>query len=138
MTGLKFDLKSIGQRCRQFGAKFLVDGTQSVGALPLNLQETQIDVLVCASYKWMLGPYGLGLAYYGDDFDQGIPLEESWANRTNAKNFGGLTKYDSNYSGQAGRYNVGESANFISAPVLLAALEQLNVWTPEGLSLIHI
>ncbi|MCB0621142.1 MAG: aminotransferase class V-fold PLP-dependent enzyme, partial [Saprospiraceae bacterium] len=55
MNGLRFDLKAIGQRCREVGAKFLVDGTQSVGVLPIDVQDLHIDALICATYKWLLG-----------------------------------------------------------------------------------
>jgi len=53
--GTLFDLKAIGARAREVGAAFVVDATQSVGALPFDVQEIQPDALICAGYKWMLG-----------------------------------------------------------------------------------
>jgi selenocysteine lyase/cysteine desulfurase len=76
MNGLRFDLERIGAKCRQVGAKFLVDGTQSVGALEMDVQRFHIDALVCAAYKWLFGPYSLALAYISDDFSNGRPLEQ--------------------------------------------------------------
>ena len=49
--------------------------------MPFDLDEIQPDALVCAGYKWLMGPYGSGLAYYGKYFDQGKPIEESWINK---------------------------------------------------------
>jgi selenocysteine lyase/cysteine desulfurase len=40
------------------GARLFVDGTQSVGALPIDLDG--IDYLAVAAYKWLLCPRGLG------------------------------------------------------------------------------
>lgn len=131
MSGLKFDLKQIGNKCKEVGAKFIVDGTQSVGAIPMDIKEYNIDVLVCASYKWLFGPYSVALAYIGEAFHQGIPLEETWMNRTNAQNFGQLTNYDNNYTPDAGRYNVGQFSNLVLMPMLISSLKQIHTWQVE-------
>ena len=62
--GSLYDLQAIGQACKEHNAYLIIDGTQSVGALPLSINDFNIDVLVVAGYKWLLGHYGLGLAYY--------------------------------------------------------------------------
>lgn len=131
--GYKFDLEAIGEKCAAVGAVFVVDGTQSVGILPMDIQKFRIDALVCAGYKWLLGPYSLGVAHIGEKLATGKPLEESWINRSNAKDFSRLTDYVDTYTPQSGRYNVGQSANFILTPMLLAALKQINAWQPENM-----
>lgn len=131
MNGIRFDLKAIGDRCKDVGCKFLIDGTQSVGALPMNVQEYGIDALICAGYKWLLGPYSIGLAYYSPDFHDGVPIEESWMNRTNARGFSSLTNYDPEYGSGASRFNVGETSHFIQLPMLLEGLNQVLSWTPQ-------
>jgi selenocysteine lyase/cysteine desulfurase len=129
MNGLKFDLESIGQKCKTVGAIFIVDGTQSTGAAEMDVKRFKIDALICASYKWLFGPYGMGISYFGHAFDGGKPLEESWLNRTNSQDFGNLTNYDHEYTEDSGRYNVGEMSNFILLPMLNASLKQINEWT---------
>ncbi|RYC70414.1 aminotransferase class V-fold PLP-dependent enzyme [Spirosoma sordidisoli] len=131
MYGTRFDLEAIGERARSVGAWLAVDGTQSVGALQFDLQAVQPDALICVGYKWLMGPYSLGLAYYGPAFDDGIPLEEGWANRLDSNQFHRLTEYQPAYRPKAYRYNVGESTHFIQMPMLEAALTQLNDWKPE-------
>ncbi len=133
MTGLKFDLEAIGKKCKSVNAKFIVDGTQSVGALPIDIKKYNIDALICASYKWLMGPYAMGLMYISSEFNNGIPLEESWMNRTNARNFKQLTNYTTNYGEGAMRYNVGQTSNFISMPILKSGLEQITRWTPKAI-----
>jgi selenocysteine lyase/cysteine desulfurase len=128
--GTLFDLQAIGAKCKKHQAVFIVDGTQSVGALPIDVVECQIDALVCAGYKWLMGPYSIGLAYYSEIFNHGTPLEETWMNRSNAQNFSGLTSYVNDYSPGAGRYNVGEFSNFTLLPMLNAAIEQILEWDP--------
>jgi selenocysteine lyase/cysteine desulfurase len=129
--GTRFDLEAIRKRTREVGALLVIDGTQSVGALPFDVQHIQPDALICAGYKWLLGPYSIGLAYYGSYFDNGKPVEENWINRLNSEDFAGLVNYQSQYQPGALRYEVGEHSNFILLPMLLKAIKQLNNWGPE-------
>lgn len=131
--GTLFNLKEIRKRTLEVGALFLIDGTQSVGALPFKVNEIQPDVLVCAGYKWLMGPYSIGMAYYGPYFDHGKPIEENWINRLHSEDFAGLVNYEVNYQPGALRYEVGEHSNFILAPMMLAALKQINAWSPAGI-----
>lgn len=131
--GTLFKLTEIRKRTREVGALLIIDGTQSVGALPFNLKEVQPDALVCAGYKWLMGPYSLGLAWYGEYFDQGKPIEENWINRFHSENFAGLVNYETSYQPGALRYEVGEHSNFILLPMLLEALKQINQWKPKSI-----
>ncbi len=131
--GTRFDLDAIRKRTRDVGALLIIDGTQSVGALPFDVQKIQPDALVCGGYKWMMGPYSIGLAYYGEYFDSGRPLEENWINRLNSEDFSALVSYESNYQPGALRYEVGEHSNFILVPMMLEALKQINQWKPENI-----
>lgn len=129
--GTRFDLPAIRARSRDVGALLVIDGTQSVGALPFELPHIQPDALVCGGYKWLLGPYSLGLAYLGPAFDGGRPLEESWMNRKGSDHFAGLVNYKPGYRPYALRYEVGEASNFVLVPMLLEALKVLNAWGPH-------
>jgi len=129
--GTPFDLVRIGERAREVGAALVVDGTQSVGAVPFDFSEIRPDALVCASYKWLMGPYSIGLAYYGARYDGGVPIEESWLSREGSRNFAGLVDQGDAYRAGAARYDVGETSNFILIPMLLAALEQVMGWGVE-------
>jgi selenocysteine lyase/cysteine desulfurase len=128
--GTIFDLEAVGRRCKEVGAVFIVDGTQSVGAKPIDVQAAQIDALVVAAYKWMMGPYSIGMAYYSPYFNNGFPLENSWMTRANAHDFTSLTNYTDAYFPGAARYDMGEFSNFMLMPMLDAALSQLLEWEP--------
>ncbi|MDF1573698.1 MAG: aminotransferase class V-fold PLP-dependent enzyme [Bacteroidales bacterium] len=128
MNGTKFNLEDIGARCREVGAKLIVDGSQSVGALPIDVRKANIDALICAAYKWLMGPYSTALSFIHEDFNKGIPLEESWMTRPNAERFDRLTNYVKDYKPGAVRFDVGQSSNFIFLPMLDEALGQLLDW----------
>ena len=131
--GTLFDLKAIRSATRERDALMVIDGTQSVGALPLSVKEVDPDALVCAGYKWLFGPYSTGYAYYSATFDSGKPIEQNWINRRGAENFGGLVTYTDEYAPGALRYEVGEHSNFVMLPMMIAALKQVRRWDPENI-----
>jgi len=126
--GTPFDLLQIGERAREVGAAFVLDGTQAVGVMPFDVQRIRPDALVCASYKWLTGPYSIGAAYFGPRYDDGVPLEETWQGKEGSHDFAGLVDQSDRYRSGAARYDVGEPANFILVPMFIAALEQLLEW----------
>jgi selenocysteine lyase/cysteine desulfurase len=123
--GTLYDLGRISQKARAVGAALIVDGTQSVGALPFDVAEIQPDALICAGYKWLMGPYGLGYAYYGERFADGVPLEDNWIARAGSEDFSGLVNYQDAYADGATRFDVGEKSNPILLPMMLAALREV-------------
>jgi selenocysteine lyase/cysteine desulfurase len=132
--GTRFDLEAVGERCRAVGAALVVDGTQSVGAVPFDVERVKPDALVVAAYKWLLGPYALALGWFGPRFDDGTPLEETWIARAGSEDFQGLVDYVDDYQPGAVRYDVGERSNFALLPGLEAALELVLAWTPDEVS----
>ena len=131
--GTRFDLERLGARARECGTRFILDGTQSVGAQPFSITHIQPDAVVCAGYKWLMGPYSIGLAYFGPAFDDGIPLEENWITRRGSEDFSALVRYREDYHPGAIRYDVGERSNFILLPMLEAGLTQVIGWGPEAI-----
>ena len=128
--GTLFDLKSIRQKSSAVGAALIIDGTQSIGALPFDVKEVQPDALICSTYKWLLGPYGIGVAYYGPMYDNGVPIEESWINRKGSNQFASLANYQPEYRPKAWRYSMGEQSNMIYVAMLNASIRQIIDWQP--------
>jgi cysteine desulfurase / selenocysteine lyase len=60
-TGLKLDLKRLGDACARHGVLFCIDAIQQLGALPLDLEHSGADFVVAGSHKWLLAPEGLAL-----------------------------------------------------------------------------
>lgn len=130
--GTLIDLAAVGQRCREVGAALVVDGTQSVGALPFDVAAIRPDFLIVAGYKWLLCPYTFGFLYVAPQRQGGIPLEHSWRDGM-LEGWGvdwrdGHLDYPEGWQPGAGRFNMGETANFISTPMAIKALEQVQAW----------
>ena len=132
-NGSLFDLKTISKKAKQHNALLIIDGSQSVGALPFSVKEIQPDALICAGYKWLFGPYGCAYGYFGEYFDNGNAIEENWSTRLHSENFAGLTNYESKYKPLANRYSVGENGNFIYVKMQIEALKQVLEWTPKAI-----
>lgn len=68
----------------------VIDASQSLGAIPLDVSRLRPDFVVSVGYKWLLGPFGLGCLYVGERYRDGEPLEENWINRAGSDDFAGL------------------------------------------------
>ena len=67
-TGQVLPLKEIVEVCHNFShsnkpVQVLVDAAQSVGSLPLNLRESEVDFYAFTGHKWLCGPSGVGGLY---------------------------------------------------------------------------
>jgi cysteine desulfurase / selenocysteine lyase len=62
-NGYRTDLATIGGELDRRGVIFAVDGTQSVGALGVDLGRLPVDFLAASAGKWLLGPKGIGFCY---------------------------------------------------------------------------
>ncbi|MFT7627347.1 MAG: selenocysteine lyase/cysteine desulfurase [Ulvibacter sp.] len=131
--GTLFDIKAIRRRTNEVGSYLIIDGTQSIGAVPFSISEIQPDALICAGYKWLMGSYGLGLAYFGERFYNGSPLENNWISHEGSEDFSKLANYNENFKPKSARYDMGESSNFVFTPMLSEAIRQLLIWTPKAI-----
>ena len=126
--GGRLDLARIGSRCREAGAILVLDLTQSAGAMRFDVAEVRPDYVVCAGYKWLLGPYSLGFLWVAPEHREGRPIEFNWIGRAGAEDFARLIDYRDEYQPGARRFDVGERSNFILLPMLNAALARILEW----------
>lgn len=127
------DLARIRRALGQVGAALVLDVTQSLGALPLDLAEVDPDFMVAACYKWLLGPYSTGFLYVAPRRLGGRPLEHSWISREGSEDFSSLVNYRDGFRPGARRYDVGEPSNFALLPIVAEALRQIGAWTITGI-----
>ena len=132
--GSLVDLASVGERVREVGAALVVDAIQSLGAYPFDVSQVRPDFLVASSYKWLLGPYGVGFMYVGAEYREGKPIEHNWINRRGSQDFSGLVSYQNAFQPGARRYDVGERSNFALLPMAAEALRQILEWEVENVS----
>jgi selenocysteine lyase/cysteine desulfurase len=132
--GALVDVSTIAARSREVGARLVIDGSQSVGAMPLDLGRLQPDFLVVVGYKWLLGPLSLGYLYVAEDHRDGEPLEQNWISRAGSEDFARLVNYRDDYQPGSRRYDVGQRTKFELTPMAIAALEQILDWRVERIA----
>ncbi|QJD83121.1 aminotransferase class V-fold PLP-dependent enzyme [Cohnella herbarum] len=59
LSGTRIDYKKLYEQLRDTNALMLLDATQSLGVVPVDIRHT--DMLVCSSYKWLLSTHGAGI-----------------------------------------------------------------------------
>ncbi len=128
-NGAPVDLPRVESALREAGSAFVIDATQSLGALPLDVGALRPDALVAAGYKWLLGPLSVSYLYLDPALHGGEPLEENWISRAGSEDFGGLVDYVDEYQPGARRFDVGQRSNFQLVAMALAAIQQLLDWT---------
>jgi selenocysteine lyase/cysteine desulfurase len=133
-NGLRIDLHAVAGAARRAGAALVIDASQSLGAMPLDVAAIQPDFVVSVGYKWLLGPFGLGCLYVAERHRDGEPLEENWINRAGSEDFARLVDYREEYRDGARRFDVGQRTNFGLVPMAIAATEQLLEWTVAAIA----
>jgi selenocysteine lyase/cysteine desulfurase len=75
-TGLRMDLKHIGEFCRMKGIIFCIDAIQSLGAIQFDVQQAMADFVMADGHKWMLGPEGLAIFYSNPESRDRLKLNQ--------------------------------------------------------------
>jgi selenocysteine lyase/cysteine desulfurase len=66
-TGFRPPLEELSDHLRSRGILFYLDGTQSVGALQIDVSRIRPTMMAVDAYKWMLTPNGAGFCYIGPE-----------------------------------------------------------------------
>ncbi len=73
-TGFRQDLVKLGSRLHEMGVPFIVNGTQALGAFPVDVKKARISALTASAHKWMAAGLGLSIFYCSPAFRQ----EHDW------------------------------------------------------------
>jgi cysteine desulfurase/selenocysteine lyase len=123
-TGIRIDLAAMGALAHQHGSLFVVDGTQGLGALELDVKALPVDVLVVAAYKWLLGPYSTGFVYLTPEVQDRLDLQVvNWLTVERSEDFDSLPTDQFNLPKTAKIFDVPATANFLNLYGLDASLE---------------
>ena len=134
-TGLRPPLEPIGAALRERGVLLYVDGTQSVGALPTDVESARIDMLAVHAYKWLCSPTGIGFAYVRPAVREWLePSVYSWRSHRNWRDVDHLHHGVPELPDEATKYE-GGGQNFgglFAMGAVLGWLETLGAQEVEG------
>jgi len=69
VVGTVQPIEAVGKIARAHNIRFLVDGAQTIGVVPIHVQKQYIDLLAFPGHKSLLGPTGTGALYVNTGLD---------------------------------------------------------------------
>ena len=106
-NGYKVDLARLSKRARETNTFLVVDAIQGLGAVPVDLQATPVDILSCGGQKWLLSPWGSGFVYVRKELIPAVqPVVMGWMAFEGTDDFTRLTDYDPRLRDDARRYEM--------------------------------
>ena len=66
-NGFQHDLRRVCEIAHAKGALVYADIVHAAGCIPVDVRESGVDFAACASYKWLMGDFGLGFLYVRKD-----------------------------------------------------------------------
>lgn len=132
--GAIVDLERIAPVCRNNNIILMIDATQAVGIIPLDIRRLQPAMLACSIHKWLRGPSGASLVYIDKSlYPKWEPLDQhgrsrdmkdgpSWESYPNEMTQKG---YPEKFVLDARKFDGGGKPNPIILPMLQKSLEQV-------------
>jgi cysteine desulfurase/selenocysteine lyase len=112
--GSLLDASRVAAACHAQGAMLVLDVSQSRGAVPMDVNELGADFLVCAGYKWLLGPRVTGfLGAKSEQLDTVRPGPLYWMAQA-ADSFSTLNYVDPTPSRGADRWDAAEAPAYFN------------------------
>jgi len=125
-TGYRIDVDAIGALCAEHGIAFLIDASQGLCAVPLDVGRCRATIVTAAGYKWMCAPYGTGIFYVDPDWVERLPVPVlNWSSVVGAEDFNRLTTLEVDFRPGAARWDAPETASFLNGMPMAASLEFL-------------
>lgn len=122
-SGYRNDLATIGILAHAHGALFVVDASQSLGAIPVDVTSWGIDALVCVGYKWLMASHGIAVLYVGENAQ--TQIEPTTPGRYSVRSGWPFPEYALDWADSAIRYQ-GGALNWIGVCALAESLGLLS------------
>jgi selenocysteine lyase/cysteine desulfurase len=78
-NGFQHDLKAVCDLAHAHGAYVYADLIQGVGAVPLDVHACGVDFAASATYKWLMGDFGLAFFYVREDLLGTVVRRQNWS-----------------------------------------------------------
>jgi cysteine desulfurase / selenocysteine lyase len=106
-SGARIDIDAIGRACRERGIYFVVDAIQGLGALPLDVSKTPIDILSCGAQKWLQSPWGSAFTYVRRELiTQLEPNVAGWMSTRGSDDLFNMLTYEPAWFDDARRFEI--------------------------------
>lgn len=125
-SGHKVDIAAIGKICRERDIIFVVNVSQSLGYIPLDLKSLPIDAITSAGFKWLCGPYGTGICWMTAKLRESLKYRQAfWVNVMSEEELTSTGEIHFVPQNTAKAFDVFGTANFFNFVPLTASIEYL-------------
>lgn len=139
-NGFRCDLDALAALCRERKVWLVVDAIQQLGAVPLDVRTTPVDIVACGGHKWLNAPFGNGFLYIRREALPRLraPLagymslespEGGWETYFQTPSITPFRDY--RFVDKAWRFEVGGTAGYPATAGLAASLKMINDLGPE-------
>jgi selenocysteine lyase/cysteine desulfurase len=124
-TGDVHPLTEFAEVAHGHGALLVTDATQAVGSMGIDWPATGVDALLASGYKWLLGPYGTGVAWVRHSLLETLAdVNGNWWANEKARDLSALLEY-AEVPVHGRRLDSGETASFLNLGAWRAGLDYL-------------
>jgi cysteine desulfurase / selenocysteine lyase len=127
--GHRNDLHTLGDICKSRGVELFVDATQSLGAQPIDLDNTGVTAVAAHCYKWMMSSFGLAPVVFSKGSVERI--RPTYAGRNSVMSGWEDAEFKLEFKPDAGRYQTG-GMNIMGFTVLRSSLTMIREVGPEA------
>ncbi|WP_375582648.1 SufS family cysteine desulfurase [Cyclobacterium xiamenense] len=129
-------IKKMIQLAHQHGARFLVDGAQSLAHLEVDVQELDCDFLAFSAHK-LYGPTGVGVLYGKRELLEAMPPYQGGGEMIREVTFAKTTYNDLPYKFEAGTPNIADVVAFDAALSFIQSIGKKWIQRLESQLLAH-
>jgi cysteine desulfurase / selenocysteine lyase len=142
-NGYRVDLPALSRLCQERDVWLVVDAIQQLGAIPLDVCQTPVDILACGGHKWLNAPFGCGFLYVKREAqpDLRLPLAGylgiedppgGWGEYF--QDPGAAPVKDYSFAKTARRFETGGTSNYPGAVGLAASLKLIHELGPDRIA----
>lgn len=132
--GAVLDLARIAARTCAIDSALVLDLSQSLGAMPVDLAAWQPDFIIAVGYKWLLGARGLAWLWAAPRWrDEGVAIEQHWSAREDAEVWRFDATHAPHHRAGARRFDAGGVVDGERIAIAEAAFAQLRAWGVPGI-----
>jgi cysteine desulfurase / selenocysteine lyase len=107
-NGFRAPVEAVGRLCRDRGVLLVVDATQALGALQVDVRRLGCDVLVAHGYKFMMAGYGTALSYFSPSIRGRLRVPEpGWKSLREERGLAAVPENGLDFAEEARRFEPG-------------------------------
>ena len=123
-SGHILDVPAIAKICRRRNIIFVLNVSQSLGYIPLDLNRLAVDAVTSAGFKWLCGPYGTGVCWIKPELRSTLKYRQAfWVNVMSEQELASTGELRYTPQNTAKALDVFGTANFFNFVPLTASAE---------------